>query len=149
MRIGDVMDRDLTSVTPERSIGEVIEILARHRLTGIPVVDDDLRVVGFISEKDIVRAALPGYFDYLQDASFIPDFGQFQKRLLQISRHKVSQYMTNDVDLFEEDDSDFAVAMTLAQHGYIRGPVVKDGILVGMANRSALLGRILTETEGS
>ncbi len=148
MRIGDVMDRDLTSITQDRTIGEAIEILARHRLTGIPVVDDDLRVVGFISEKDIVKAALPGYFDYLQDTSFIPDFGQFQSKLRQISRHEVSRYMTDDVDLFEEDDSDFTVAMTLVEHGYIRGPVVKNGILVGMANRSALLGRILTEAEG-
>lgn len=59
MRIADVMDRDLTALTVDSTLGEAIEVLSRHGLTGVPVVDDQLRLVGFLSEQDIVRAALP------------------------------------------------------------------------------------------
>lgn len=148
MKIGDVIDRDLTAVTVEMAVGEVIEILARHRLSGVPVVDEEGHVRGFVSEEDIVKAALPGYFEYLQNASAIPDFGQFQTRLRRISREPVAKYMNTATTVFQEDDSDFSVAMTMIQKNAKRSPVVRQGILVGAVNRADLLERILAEDPG-
>ena len=64
MLVGDLMDRDLTSLGEDATLMEAIEVLSRHRIPGLPIVDTEGRVVGFLSEKDIVRAALPGYIDY-------------------------------------------------------------------------------------
>ena len=145
MRIGDVMDRDLTAIAPDSPVSEAIEVLSRHRLTGIPVVDEEGHVLGFISEKDIIKAALPGYFEYLQDSFVIPDFGQFQNRLRRVSLERVEKYMVRKVISFQEDDSDFYVAMTLIKHNIKRAPVVLDGILAGMVNRADLLERIMCD----
>lgn len=145
MRIADVMDRDLTALTVDSTLGEAIEVLSRHGLTGVPVVDDQLRLVGFLSEQDIVQAALPGYFEYLQDSFVIPDFGQFQNRLRRVSLERVEKYMVRKVISFQEDDSDFYVAMTLIKHNIKRAPVVLDGILAGMVNRADLLERIMCD----
>ncbi|MBL3593791.1 MAG: CBS domain-containing protein [Synergistaceae bacterium] len=147
MRVGDVMDRDLTALSEHVGLATAIEVISRHRLTGVPVLDDDGRVVGFISEKDIVKAALPGYFEYIQDPSFIPDFGQFQSRLKKIRNEPVSRYMHRDVISFTEDDSDFFVAMTLIRHNLKRAPVVREGFLVGVVNRTDLLERIMVASE--
>ena len=147
MRVGDVMDRDLTALSEHVGLATAIEVISRHRLTGVPVLDDDGRVVGFISEKDIVKAALPGYFEYIQDPSFIPDFGQFQSRLKKIRNEPVSRYMHRDVISFTEDDSDFFVAMTLIRHNLKRAPVVREGLLVGVVNRTDLLERIMVASE--
>jgi|GEM_PF-478570 len=100
MRICEVMDRDLTALSPDTTLSEAIEVLTRHRVSGIPVVDPSGRVLGFVSEKDIVKAALPGYFDYLQDPSFIPDYGQFQKRLKKIGQDPITKVMAKDVVSF-------------------------------------------------
>ncbi len=147
MRICEVMDRDLTALSPDTTLSEAIEVLTRHRISGIPVVDLSGRVLGFISEKDIVKAALPGYFDYLQDPSFIPDYGQFQKRLKKIGYDPVSKVMAKDVVSFTEEDSDFYVAITLIRNHLKRAPVVREGILVGIVNRADLLERLMMEEE--
>ena len=145
MRIADVMDRDLTALTVDSTLGEAIEVLSRHGLTGVPVVDDQLRLVGFLSEQDIVRAALPGYFEYLQDSFVIPDFGQFQNRLRRVSLERVEKYMVRKVISFQEDDSDFYVAMTLIKHNIKRAPILAQGTLVGIVNRADLLERIMCD----
>ena len=147
MRISEVMDRDLTALSPDTPLSEAIEVLSRHRGSGIPVVDPSGKVLGFVSEKDIVKAALPGYFDYLQDPSFIPDYGQFQKRLKKIGLDPVSKVMAKDVVSFSEEDSDFYVAITLIRNHLKRAPVTKNGVLVGVVNRADLLERIMMEEE--
>ena len=50
MRICEVMDRDLTALSPDTPLSEAIEVLSRHRVSGIPVVDPSGKVLGFVSE---------------------------------------------------------------------------------------------------
>lgn len=55
MKVRQVMTEDVVSVSPEATLKEVAELLARHRISGIPVLDGDGRVLGVVSEADIVR----------------------------------------------------------------------------------------------
>ena len=50
MLVGDLMDRDLTAVSPETTVAEAVEIMAGHRISGVPVVDEEGRILGFLSE---------------------------------------------------------------------------------------------------
>ncbi|MGC9372377.1 MAG: HPP family protein [Thermovirgaceae bacterium] len=143
MRIGDLMDRDLTAITPETTVADAVEVLSVHRISGVPVLDADGVIQGFISEKDIVKAALPGYFDLLQDPSFLPDFDQFSKRLRRISLDQVGKYMIRDVVTFDVDDSDFQVAMIMMRENLKRAPVVSGGAFIGMVSRADLLDHLL------
>jgi CBS domain-containing protein len=52
----DIMSRDPARVGPDTPLQEVAELMARRQVSGVPVVDDDLRVVGVISEKDFLRS---------------------------------------------------------------------------------------------
>lgn len=143
MKVGELVDRDLTALTANCSLSEAIEILYNHNVSGLPVLDEEGRVIGFISEKDIVRAALPGYAQMLQDSSFLPDYGQFSNRLNAIAGNPVSKYMKQDVITFDEDDSDFYVANKVIKDNIKMAPVLKDGILIGVVSRSHLLRHLL------
>lgn len=145
MKVADVMERDLTALWEDSTLLDAVEVMFSHGLSGVPVVDEDYRVIGFISEKDVVRAALPGYVDYLQDALVIPDFGQFQVRFRRAGKEMVSKYMAKDVISFQEDDSDLYVAMTMIRHNIKRAPVVRGGVLIGAVTRAALMGRMMEE----
>lgn len=145
MIIEELMDRDLTALMEDTSLAEAIEVLSIHRISSAPVVDLDGKVVGILSEKDIVRAALPGYFELLQDSTFIPDLGQFRFRLRRVSREAVKKYMTKKVITFTENDSDFHVAMILIKNNIKRAPVVRYGALAGMINRADLLQHLMSE----
>ncbi len=57
--VADYMTRDLTAVSVETTLREVIEILSSERIYGVPVIDDDNKVIGFISEKTVVRSVFP------------------------------------------------------------------------------------------
>ena len=61
MKIGELMDRDLTALHEENTVAEAIETLLRHHMTGLPVLDDDCHVLGFVSEEDVIKSALPDY----------------------------------------------------------------------------------------
>ena len=50
----DVMNPDVVDVTPGTHLKEVAEIMGRHAISGVPVVDEDQKVVGVISEKDFL-----------------------------------------------------------------------------------------------
>lgn len=143
MRVADIMDRDLTAILQTCPVGRAIRILHVHRMSGLPVVDEENHVTGFISEKDIVKAALPKYMNMLTDSSFLPDYGQFRNHLLDISDEPVSKFMITDVITFNEDDSDFNVASIVLRKNIKLAPVLRDGVMVGIISRTHLLEHML------
>lgn len=143
MKVADIMDRDLTSILESCPVEQAIRILHVHRMSGLPVVDEENHVTGFISEKDIVKAALPKYMNMLSDSSFLPDYGQFRKHLLDISNEPVSRFMVTDVITFNEDDSDFNVATIVLKNNIKLAPVLRDGMMVGIISRTHLLEHML------
>jgi len=81
---------DLTSVSADTPIKEVVKIMSQQRMVGLPVVDNDQNVIGIITESDITKASLPGYYKELQNPSFIPDFDQFSQQYVRILCHVLS-----------------------------------------------------------
>jgi len=53
----DIMSRDVETVSPRTSVREVVEKLLDHKFGCLPVVDDDARLVGIITDSDLVRLA--------------------------------------------------------------------------------------------
>jgi CBS domain-containing protein len=60
MNASDVMITDVTTVRPSTKVQEVAEILVTKRISGVPVVDDSGKVVGMISEGDLLRRSAEG-----------------------------------------------------------------------------------------
>ncbi len=147
MKIGDLIDRDLSALSENCPVSEAIEVLYRHNASGLPVLSDTDELVGFISEKDIIKAALPGYAHMLEDSSFLPDYGQFSSRLQAISSDPVSKYMKTDVITFNEDDSDFYVADMVIKDNIKIAPVLREGRLIGVVSRSHLVRHLLLHPE--
>jgi len=144
MKVSEIMTRDLTSVESDIPVRELIFILDNAEMPNVPVVDDDGRLTGFISEKDLIRAALPGYFEMLHSASFIPDMNQLAGKLEQIADQPIEKYMRNDVMSVTEEDDDLRAADLIIRKGVKNLPVVdSDNRLIGRVRRIDLLRRLL------
>ena len=52
----DIMNFDLTSVLEDDLVQDAIHVLYSHNLQGIPVLDEDWNLVGFLSESDVLKA---------------------------------------------------------------------------------------------
>ena len=60
MKIEDVMTREVVSVRPGASLKQGAQLLVEHRISGLPVVDDEDHVVGVFSEADVLSKETAG-----------------------------------------------------------------------------------------
>jgi len=125
-------------------VRELIFILNNAEMPNVPVVDEDGKLIAFISEKDLIRAALPGYFEMLHSTSFIPDMNQLSRKLAQIADEPIDKFIQTTVMSVTEDDDDLQAADLIIRKGVKNVPVVDaDGRLVGRVRRIDLLRHFL------
>ncbi len=145
MKAKDMMIRDLTSVTETTTLREVENLLYHSRLSGVPVVDNESKVIGYISEKDIIESAFPGA-GMGAGMLFVHNWAQTFLRLSQAGEGLVKDYMTKDPICVTEDENDaMVVEIMLSGHRKVL-PVVRDEKLVGVITRSNLC-RVLMKKE--
>jgi len=144
VKVREIMTKDLTAVEKDIPVRELIFILNNAEMANVPVVDEEGRLTGFISEKDLIRAALPGYFEMLHSTSFIPDMNQLAKKLAQIADEPIERFTRTSVMSVTEDDDDLQAADLIIRKGVKNVPVVDgDGRLVGRVRRIDLLRHFL------
>lgn len=139
MQIKDVMDRDLTSISPDTPLLEALAMLAAHNTTGLPVLADDAKVVGFLSEKDILRAAIPGYLGYMDEGFTMPDIDKIKKRVKAVGGDPARDYMTKSPVVFDEGEALSNAIVVMFKKDIRRAPVVREGSLVGIVGREEIL----------
>jgi CBS domain-containing protein len=147
VKIKDIMLKNTTSVIPDCSLGEVIEIMAIQRINGITVVDNQQKVIGFISQHDIVKELLPNYLGIINSNSFITEFIQLSKKLKEYASHTVEEFMKNNVITINEDDNEVLAADLLIRNKIHHLPVVRNGYLVGIVTMRDLLKAMIIEEE--
>lgn len=113
---GDIMTTDVVSVRPETIIEDAVDLFELHRVSGLPVVDDQHRLVGLITEYDLLQS-----------------IGTLQLN------GKVADFMTTDVTTVTEDVPLVELARILLSTRVRRLPVTADGKLVGVISRRDLI----------
>ncbi|MBC7078632.1 MAG: CBS domain-containing protein, partial [Synergistales bacterium] len=88
------MHRDLTAVAEDDLVLDAVRILYMQRLSGLPVVRNDWILVGFLSESDILRFALPTYLEILAQKGFLDNSeGNLIERLGRLGHKSVGEFM--------------------------------------------------------
>ncbi len=144
LKVKDVMTYDLTFVFENETVEQVIDLLEKSGMSGVPVVDSDLKVVGFISEEDIIRACLPSYFNLLQTAAFLPDTNLVLNNLKKISRDPVGKYISKPVFTVKPNDTILYIADAFMRKNFKVIPVVDDNnTLIGVVMRISVLKSVI------
>ncbi|KPJ64080.1 hypothetical protein AMJ44_13425 [candidate division WOR-1 bacterium DG_54_3] len=144
-KVSDFITRDLTSVTEDTPLKEVAEVLSLRGLAGIPVVNKENMVTGWISEKDLITSIFPEKVKIENpDVIGFMNLSQVVKKLTQVGHAMVKDYMSKTVYLVKEDAPASDVAELMLQKDLRRVPVVRDKRLVGVVDRASL-SRILLE----
>lgn len=150
MKIADVMNKYPISVTPESSIADVAKLMVKHNLNAIPVLDDKKKLVGIISEGDLlykkVRPHAPHYVNILGASIYYGGIGEYNEQFKKLLASKVDDLMTKDViwDKPETDVEDL-VAVMVEQHLKVV-PILDNDNLVGLISRSDIM-KIVAEEE--
>jgi len=135
--IRDLMTTDVVTVTPSTPLKEAAELLASRRISGVPVVEPDGRVVGVLSEADVLvqeRGAprpSPGLFAMIFDA----DVAWREK----LGARTVADAMTSPAICIGPNRPVHAAAERMLDDGVNRLPVVEDDRLLGIVTRADLV----------
>ncbi|MEC5422561.1 CBS domain-containing protein [Virgibacillus sp. C22-A2] len=149
MKIKDFMIKDVISVTKETTIKQLLEILSTNSIGGVPVVDKDNKLIGMISDGDVIR--------YLQPKSrtvydMFPLVVVSEKEEL---THRLSYSMNNLVgeimrkknihNVQPNDNIDEALSI-FSRYRFKKIPVInKDNQVVGVLSRGDLIHYITTK----
>jgi CBS domain-containing protein len=122
----DIMTKQVVCIRKDTPIFEAIRMMANNNITGIPVVDDNLTLVGMLSEQDVLR--LLHTYDEEQDRT-------------------VNDFMTQPAIHFEENEPLLDVCYCLRDNSFRRVPITLNGKVTGVISRSDILKRILHQWE--
>jgi len=148
----EIMDSSVPSVAPDADARSAIELLAQTDKGAIPVLDEDRRVVGIVSESDLVLSEeesdlhLPHYLNIMGGIVFVGSMKGFEKRLDKAFATKVSELMSADPVVVKDYTSAENVARKIADSHHNHLPVVdEDGRLAGMVTRADALAALVEE----
>lgn len=145
-KVKDFMTRDLTSVTEDTPLKDVAELLSLRSLSGIPVVNNQNEVKGWISEKDIISAIFPEQVKIENpDVIGFTNLSQVVKKLTQHGQAMVEDYMSKHITSVKEDTPASDVAEIMLDKDLKRLPVVRNKRLVGVVDRASLSSILLEE----
>jgi CBS domain-containing protein len=146
----EIMDSSVPSVAPDADARSAIELLAKTEKGAIPVIDGNRRVVGIVSESDLVLSEeeadlhLPHYLNIMGGIVFVGSMKGFEERLNKAFATEVSELMTADPIVVRTDDDAETVARTIAEKHHNHLPVVDDdGRLAGLVTRADALAALV------
>jgi CBS domain-containing protein len=146
----DIMDADVPSVSPDDDARTAIDLLAKTELGAVPVVDEDRKVVGIVSESDLILSNeesdlhLPHYLNIMGGIVFVGSMKGFEERLDKAFATEVSELMSADPIVAHTYEAADRVAKKIADSHHNHLPVVDaDGRLAGMVTRADALAALV------
>jgi CBS domain-containing protein len=148
----EIMNADVPTASPGDDARTAIDLMAKTELGAVPVVDEERRVVGIVSESDLILSDeesdlhLPHYLNIMGGIVFIGSMKGFEERLNKAFATDVAELMTADPIVVRTDDGADLVAKTIADKHHNHLPVVDaDGRLAGMVTRADALAAVVDD----
>jgi len=146
MNASDIMTSKVVTVHPDTSVGTVARLLLDNKISAAPVIDKEDRVVGMVSERDLLghpsKRSLRGRWLRLFN-----DEAVFLEELATARQLTAQDVMSRRVFSVSDQAPIDVVARLMHRHRLKRVPVLRDGKLVGIVSRADLLDAFVTRRE--
>jgi CBS domain-containing protein len=121
IKAADFMTKKVITATEDLSLTEVIELLVKHNISFLPVIDAEQNFLGVITEYDVINSASSGEAD----------------------RTKVKEAMSRQVVHFSPEDNFETIVNECLTKRIHRAPIIEDGKVVGIVSRRDILQQLL------
>jgi len=146
----DIMQTPVVTIHPEASVRELAELMAQKKVSGVPVVDDEDRLVGVVSEGDVILQDadlhFPHYLQFLDSVIYLESVRKFEERFRKTFGARVTDVMSTEVLTVDPGASISTIATLMADNDVNRVPVVEDGRVVGIITRADVVRAIADES---
>jgi mannitol/fructose-specific phosphotransferase system IIA component (Ntr-type)/CBS domain-containing protein len=143
LTVKDLMHRDVVSVTPNDSLKTVANLMFKNRMSCLAVVDSEGRLLGQISDYDLIAAALEDYKTIISSPNFKMEAEPFEELIKRENQIKVSQLYKTDYETAGAETSLVEVSALMVKKDLRRIYVTKDDKLVGILARKDIVNMII------
>ena len=135
----DIMTKDVITAKNETTIEELARLLIDHKISGVPVIDDDNKMIGIVTENDLIkknkRFHIPTIVR-LFDAYFLLDSGKVEDEIKKMVATTVGEIYTKKVLSISEDTTLEDIATIMAEKHIHLLPVLRDDEVVGIVGKA-------------
>jgi CBS domain-containing protein len=140
MNASDIMVSKVVTVGPEANVRDVARILLDNRISAAPVIADDGKLIGIVSEGDLMRRTETGTERHRAWwLAMLSSNEALAAEFVRAHAHRVADLMTHRVITAGPETSVGDIASLMEKNGIKRVPIVKDGKVVGIVSRANLL----------
>jgi CBS domain-containing protein len=143
------MTREVISASPDTTVNAIARLMAARGISGVPIVDQDERVVGVVTELDMIvrntRFDPPAFFQILDGRIPLETPAHYRKRLQHMLGALARDVMTEDPATIGPTEDVETLAELLVKKGANPVPVVDDGRLVGIVSRADIIKMMAQE----
>jgi CBS domain-containing protein len=148
--VADVMSHNPILVRPQTPLKEAIQILAEKRISGLPVIDDAGKLVGIISETDLMwqetGVTPPAYIMILDSVIYLQNPGTYERDLHKALGQTVGEVMSKNPVAISPDKSLREAAQLIQNHKVQRLPVLDNGgKVIGILTRGDIIRAMATD----
>ncbi len=146
--VKDIMVKKVITIQKDASVEELSELLVKNRISGVPVIDGDGKLVGIATEGDLIikdsDLHFPKYFKLLDSIIYLESLNKFKKSLKKFLGTKVEDVMTAEIKTVKEEAPVGEAANIMIKYNINRVPVLdsKDE-LVGIVTRADIVGSMI------
>lgn len=149
MLVKDIMTQSVKVARPDDLVRDVVSVMCFNKISGMPVVDAEEKLVGVISEKDVLHAMFPTLDDMMENPAPV-NFEALEREYKGIVNLKVSDLMSQRVFTAEPDMPLLRAASIMFRNRIRRIPVSQGSKLVGIISvgdvHKAIFKQNLTKT---
>ena len=142
MEVKDVMDTTVILVRGSDTFGHLINVLDKAKYHVVFVVDKNDKLVGILTEGDIVKVLIPRYINVDESLMLIMNKSYFEKKSKECKDLRIDKIMTRSPLSLKEDDTIIKAAAMMVINKIHALPVVRDGKVVGIVPRLTLIKQI-------
>ncbi|MEA2016778.1 MAG: CBS domain-containing protein [Actinomycetota bacterium] len=140
----DIMKKEVITINKNESIKKLSDLLIKNNISGVPVLDDDGRLAGIVTEGDlIVKDAdlhFPRYFQLLDSIIYLESLNKFKRNLKKYLGTKVEDIMTEKVRTVKKDTPVSEISNIMIKYNINRVPVMDDGgNIIGIITRADIV----------
>ena len=148
MRARDLMTKEVVTIGPKTTVMEAARLLREHRVSGLPVVDENRRVLGMVTERDVLLKRIaptePGMMNLFLSLFDETEAKKYADDVRKMFAATAEEIMTKPVISVEAGEDALKVGQVMLDHRIKRVPVTELGKLVGIISRHDLL-QLVTE----
>jgi len=155
MKIKDVMTKKPIALKQNDTLKKALRVMSKHKISGCPVINSDKRIIGIVSQADIIRLidvyskinVSEEAFDFIYSMLKSKDEA-LKKEIKRIEKFKVKKFMKKKVISIDIEKDFYTAARLLNKHDVDRLPVTKNKKMVGIVSRADIIRALEKMEEG-